>query len=86
MNLNEMSYSELRSLQYNVAEAISKKTRTLEIVLHFSFEGLGETDVSPYRDIDDLKSAIMEFYNVYYPSTLKLVSQTEITTQLEEKL
>ena len=82
MNLDEMSYSELRSLQYNVAGAIMKKSRTLELVLHFTVEGVVDVDLAPYRDIDELRSALMEFYNVYYPSTLKIVSQTEITEKL----
>jgi hypothetical protein len=82
MNLDEMSYSELRSLQYNVAGAIMKKSRTLELVLHFTVEGVVDVDLAPYRDIDELRRALMEFYNVYYPSTLKIVSQTEITEKL----
>jgi hypothetical protein len=82
MNLDEMSYSELRSLQNNVAGAIMKKSRTLELVLHFTIEGVGDVDWVPYRDIGELRRALMEFYNVYYPSRLKIVSQTEITEKL----
>lgn len=85
MNLDEMSYSELRSLQNNVAGAIMKKSRTLELVLHFTVEGVEDVDLAPlvpYRDIDELRRALMEFYNVYYPSELKIVSQTEITEKL----
>lgn len=82
MNLDEMSYGELRSLQNNVAMAILKKSRTLELVLHFTVEGVGDVDFASYRDIDEVRIALMEFYNVYYPSTLKLVSQTEITEKL----
>ena len=82
MNLDEMSYSELRSLQNNVAKAIMKKSRTLELVLHFTIEGVGDVDWVPYRDIGELRRALMVFYNVCFPSKLKIVSQTEITEKL----
>lgn len=86
MNLNEMSYSDLLSLQKQIENIISKKRRTFQVVLELTIDGMTEKNIGPHQNYSEFKDALLNFYNIWHPCDLEIVSQTEITTQLEEKL
>lgn len=86
MNLNEMSYSDLLSLQKQIENIISKKRRTFQVVLELTIDGMMEKNIGSHHNYSDFKNAILDFYNIWQPCDLEIVSETEITTHLEEKL